>query len=241
MDAPLELDSPMSLLHPLTDSLSTPDSLDAPDLLWPYDLAPDPNELHDFIVSADDDGGAAFAFDGDSDQPFALPGITPLLPLDEQAAAAAAAAAAVESVAPTVDTDGTYAPVLSSLKSKRAVCQSACVHCRRAKTKCDGHRPCARCTTHGRASECMDRPVEEIERGKQNRKRKPKRVNNGSASLTAHSTTTPATTQPALDAPPSPSPVNHFLPLDSNAARLSFRSVGHPSPIHRRPRQPNVR
>ena len=198
--AQLGFDSPLPLLAPLSDTQSTPDSVGTPDSFWPYDTAPDPNELHDFILAADDDGRLAFAFDGDADVDSPQPSLA--IPLLDS---------------PTAEEEvrgAPYAAVRSS-KSKRVVCQSACVRCRKAKTRCDGQRPCARCTSHDKTDECVDRPAEEVERGKQNRKRKPKLTNN-----TAR--TAPATTLgPALPLSPLPA-VTLSLPYDSPAAKLAL-------------------
>ena len=210
MDAPLEFESPLSLLPPLSDTSSTPDSLDTAELYWPYDVAPDPNALHDFIFSADDER-FSLSFDGDSDQPVLLGGVAPF---DERST--------VESAED--GSGGEYGPIARSVKGKRVVCQSACIQCRKAKTRCDGQRPCARCATHGRADECVDRPMEEIERGKQNRKRKPRVARNRAALGSSNDTTAgapPASQQPTDPLPPSP-PVSLFLPLDTVAARLAF-------------------
>lgn len=211
MDAQLGLDSPLSFIPPLSDTYSTPDSVELPELDWPFDVAPDPNELHDFIFSADD--SFSFSFDGDSEQPTHT-----AQPIDERYTATDTAQLAGEE-----EEGGLYAPITRSSKAaahKRVVCQSACVQCRRAKTRCDGQRPCVRCTTAGRADECMDRPAEEIERGRQNRKRKPKVQRNPAAHTTNSNTASPALSPvdpswPSQSATPS-------LPLDSIAARLSF-------------------
>ena len=204
MDSPPYFDPLYPLLPSLTDSDSTPDSFEStPELSWPFDAPPDPNELHDFIFAADDEG-VAFAFDGDGDQPAVpAPNVT----------------AAVDDVRSSTEADaaGAYAPVVRSSKGKRVVCLSACVQCRRAKTRCDGQRPCARCASHGRADDCVDRPAEEVERGKQNRKRRPK-VQSSLAALSSAGQPAAADTLPP--SPPQAQSVYH--PLDSSAAKLSF-------------------
>ena len=116
-----------------------------------------------------------------------------------------------------------YGPIVpsSTSRTKRVACQSACVQCRRAKTRCDGQRPCARCVSHGRVDECMDRPTEEIERGKQNRKRKPRKANAKPTTDNTDNTALPPT-HPLLEPiPPSPFVAESLL-LTSAAARLAF-------------------
>ena len=223
------LDSPLSTIAPSSDSHSgsTPDSLDIPNLSWPYDSI-DPNALHDFIFDAPDTDDDPFAFSFDDDGSQGAVGV--VAPLDHYYPTATA------DDYPTVDTASTatgegeeapYAPIVRSVKAtKRVVCQSACVQCRRAKTRCDGQRPCARCATHGRAAECMDRPAEEIERGKQNRRRKPKAINKTQQQLPPNITddTSPPLppNRPTIDPLP-PSPFDsQAQSLTSPAARLAF-------------------
>ena len=234
LDFQLGVDSPSSSLAALSDAHSTPDSVYAADLLWPYDVNPDPEEVHDFIFHADDDAGFALTFDGDSDQPVGI-----AAPLDGRAPAADDT---MPALAAEEEDGGAYNPTLGSLKGKRVVCQSACVQCRKAKSRCDGARPCGRCAMHGRGDECVDRPVEEIERGKQNRRRKvgarkvksPSQPPTIAATASAspalslppqHSSSLPvlaAVSQPPVDQLLQSSPLSCFVPLDSVAARLSM-------------------
>ena len=98
-----------------------------------------------------------------------------------------------------------------SMSRKARVCESACVPCRRAKTGCDGQRPCSRCVSRRRGGDCVDRSAEDIQRGRINRKRKPK-------VQPLHSANPPTTPQPrqppaALSAQSPPS-----APSDASAA-----------------------
>ena len=56
---------------------------------------------------------------------------------------------------------------------RRRLARCACVPCRNAKTACDDTRPCIRCRTQRDPSLCLDRPGEEVERGRLKRRRKP--------------------------------------------------------------------
>ena len=58
-------------------------------------------------------------------------------------------------------------------QSRRRQCKCACVPCRNAKTSCDESRPCIRCRTQRDPSLCVDRPDDEVERGRLKRRRKP--------------------------------------------------------------------
>ena len=63
----------------------------------------------------------------------------------------------------------------------RRLCKCACVPCRNAKTACDESRPCNRCRTQRDPSLCVDRPGEEVERGRLKRRRKPNTTTRPSA------------------------------------------------------------
>ena len=231
-----DLDTPLPA--PWSDSGSTPDSLDAPNLSWPFDSDTNPDELHDFIFDNDDSGDEPLTilFDGDGGQSSGI-GASMLgdrlgKAADEYDVVNSAEPSTAAEAAVVVAAEGEtapYAPIVRSSTAKRVVCQSACVHCRRAKTRCNGQRPCARCTTQGRADECTDRPTEEIERGKQNRKRKPKANSNKTTQqhpLNSADVTTPPQptdpTHPLIDPLQSWPFLTQCRSLTSPAARLAF-------------------
>lgn len=226
MPAHLDFDCPLSPPAPWSDSSNTPDSGDVANasLSWPFDVSVDPDELHDFIFHTDEHDPAAFLFDGegDSGQPAGGETRSDDVAQDLPPRGGEAAAAAV----PERGEATLYAPIHRSLRAKRVVCQSACVHCRRAKTRCDGQRPCSRCTAHGRAGECQDRPADEIERGRQNRKRKP-RAQSNKAGQQQHPNSSDDQQSPAA-APVAPARARVSLfdlecqSLTSPAARLAF-------------------